>query len=180
MKVSVLAAAMAASAVAFTAVPAAAQTEVIPNFYGNLGYTFLDGGDGVNLGAATARVGVRLHRYFGAEAEGALGVDGDRSVVLGSTVRTKLKHSIGAYAVGFLPVTPQLELFARGGYGASRIRVSTPTVRVSDSEDSWNYGAGAQYLFDAKNGVRAEYTRHDFGKGSGDVDAWSVSFVRKF
>jgi hypothetical protein len=176
---SVLAAAVAASAVAAVAMPAAAQT-ITPTYYGALGYSFVDGGTGANFGAVTARLGARLHRYFGAEAEGALGVDGDNTTVAGVNVRTKLKHSVAAYAVAFLPVTPQFEFFVRGGYGSSRVRASTPTASASDSEDSWNYGGGGQYLFDAKNGVRAEYTRHDFGNGLGGADVWSASYVRKF
>ena len=72
------------------------------------------------------------------------------------------------------------DLFIRGGYGSTRLRASAPGVSVSDSEESWNYGAGGQYFFDANNGVRAEYTRHDFNHNAGSADAWAVSYVRKF
>jgi len=179
MKLTLTAAAVAASAVALTALPAAAQPSIQPTFYGNLGYTFVDA-DGVNLGAITGRLGTRLHKYFGAEAELGLGVDSDTSSVLGVNVKAKLKHSVAGYAVGYLPLNPNLELFARGGYGSTKIRVSSPTASVSDSEESWNYGAGGQYLFDAQNGVRAEYTRYDFRHGAGEADTWAVSYVRKF
>jgi opacity protein-like surface antigen len=179
MKVSMIAAAVAASAAAFAAMPAAAQS-LSPTYYGNLGYSFVDGGSNANFGAIHARLGARLHRYFGAEAEGAIGVDGDRTTVSGVSVRTKLSHSVAAYAVGFLPVTSQFDLFVRGGYGGSRVKASFANTSVSDSDGSWNYGAGAQYSFDGKNGLRADYTRHDFGKGGGDADVWSVSYVRKF
>jgi len=162
-----------------TAMPAAAQSVSAPQFYGNLGYTFVDASD-VNLGAVTGRLGARLHPNFGVEGEAAIGVDGDRQTIGGVNYRTKLKHSFAGYGVAYLPLTPQFELFARGGYGTTRFRVSTGALKVSDSEGSWNYGAGGQYSFDANNGVRAEYTRHDFGGLVGDANAWSLSYVRKF
>ncbi len=68
----------------------------------------------------------------------------------------------------------------RGGYGGSRIKVSGTGFSASDSEGSWNYGGGAQYSFDGKNGLRAEYTRHDFGNGARAADVWAASYVRKF
>jgi outer membrane immunogenic protein len=179
MKLSVIAAAFVASTAVFAALPAAAQTEALPSFYGNLGYTFVDG-DGGNLGAITGRLGARFHKYIGAEAEAGIGVDSDRQTVGAATIRTKLKHSFAGYAVAYLPVTPQFELFARGGYGTTRLNVKASGLSVSGSDESWNYGAGGQYLFDGKNGVRAEYTRYDFGDSAGHANTWSVSYVRKF
>lgn len=179
MKNQVLASLVVAAAAA-VALPAAAQQAPTPSFYGNLGYTFIDGGEGAKFGAATARLGARVHNNFAVEGEAAIGVDGDSVTVGGITADTKLKHSFNAYAVGLLPVTPQLDLFVRGGYGTTRVRATSAGVSASDSEDSWNYGGGVQYLFDANNGVRFEYTAHDFGKGQGTADAWGVSYVRRF
>jgi hypothetical protein len=180
MKNVIVASIAAATAAFICAAPASAQTVSAPQFYGNLGYTFVDADAGLNYGVATARLGARLHPNFGLEAEAGLGVDGDTLVVAGTTVRTKVKHSFGGYAVAFLPVTPQLDLFARGGYGATRIRAESATASASDSENSWNYGVGGQYMFDALNGLRAEFTRHDFDNNGGSADAWGVSYVRKF
>lgn len=170
--------AAASSVLALAATPVAAQEATSPTFYGNLGYSIVDGASDVTLGAATARVGGRFHRYFGVEAEGALGVDSDKSTVAGVPVKVKLKHSIAGYAVGFLPVSPNFDLFIRGGYGSSKLSASALGVTVSDSDDSWNYGLGGQYSFDGKNGVRADYTRHDFDGSHANV--WSVSYVRNF
>jgi hypothetical protein len=178
MKFSVLAATAAASALAF-AMPAAAQDEAVTGAYGNLGYSFVDGGDSAQFGAVGARIGYRFHTYFGAEAEGAIGVDGDRATFGAVTIKTELKHSVAAYGVGFLPVSPNFDLLARVGYGSSKVKASSAGVSSSDSDDSWNYGVGAQYLFDGANGVRADYTRHDFGHGA-DSDVWTVAYVRKF
>lgn len=179
MKLSMLVAAGAAvvSAAALTAMPAAAQT--VPSLYGTLGYTAVDSDD-VTLGAITGRLGARFHQNFGVEGEAAIGV-GDDSYTFGTTrVEAELKHSFAAYGVGFLPINEQFELLARVGYGTSKVGVSAAGVSASDSDESWNYGVGAQYLFDGLNGVRGDYTRHDFGNGGGDADTWAISYVRKF
>jgi hypothetical protein len=178
MKKYVFAGALATAALGLAT---AASAQGLPaQFYGNLGYSFIDGGSDANFGAIHARLGARLHRYFAVEAEGAIGVDGDSGVTAGVPYRAKLRHSGAAYAVGVLPVTPQLDLMVRGGYGGSSVRATTAGVSIKDSEDSWNYGAGAQYVFDGKNGIRGDYTRHDFGNGNGHADVWQISYVRKF
>ena len=180
MKVSLFAAAGAVlAAAALTAAPASAQTPSAPAFYGNLGYSAVDTDD-VTLGALHARAGARLHANFGVEAEAALGVKDD-SFRLGATqVTAELKHELAAYGVGFLPVNEKFDLLARVGYGTSKVRVKAAGVSASDSDESWNYGVGAQYAFDGANGVRVDYTRHDFGKGGDDADVWSIGYVRKF
>ena len=65
---------IAASATFVAAMPATAQSLTAPNFYGTLGYTYVDAND-VNLGAVTGRLGARLHPNFGVEGEAAIGVD---------------------------------------------------------------------------------------------------------
>lgn len=178
MKISLFAAAGAVMALA--ALPAAAQSLQAPSFYGTAGYAFIDGGEAANFGALEARLGARLHPNFGVEAEGAIGVDGDSENVGGVLVKSDLKHSLAAYAVGFLPVAPNFDVFVRGGFGTTKVGVKGAGVKVSASEESWNYGLGGQFAFDDKNGVRADYTRYDFNHGGGDADVWAISYVRKF
>lgn len=155
-----------AAAAALASAPAFAQTAPI-SYYGTLGYAHVD--DALNFGVVTARAGARFGQYLGAEVEGGLGVDGDSGV--------EIDHTLSAYAVGFLPVTPQFDLVARVGYGTTRVDAG---ALGKASEESWNYGVGGQYFFDAANGLRAEYTRFDFNDGGGKSDVWSVSYVRKF
>lgn len=179
MKLSLFAAAGAAvvSAAALTATPAAAQ--IAPTYYGNLGYTAVDSDD-VTLGALTGRVGARLIPNFGIEGELGLGITDDNYRVGTTNVDVDLKHSVAVYGVGFLPVNEKFDLLARVGYGSTKIKASTATASASDTNESWNYGVGAQYSFDGLNGVRADYTRHDFNHDGGKADTWAVSYVRKF
>ena len=180
MKHNAILATIAVVSAAFAATSALAQETTPRPIYGNLGYTFIDGGNGANLGAATGRVGAKFGRYLGVEGEAAIGVDSDRSYIGSTPINTKLKHSFAGYGVGYLPLSQKFDLFGRVGYGTNRLKISTPLASDSTSFESWNYGGGVQYHFDDANGLRAEYTRYDFNKGRGAADTWGLSYVRRF
>lgn len=172
---------IAASLAAATAaiVPAFAHAQISPEYYGSLGYgsTRTDGAD---LGSVQGRVGVKLTPHLGVEGELAAGLSDDKTYAAGAPVNVDLKHQAAAYAVGFLPVTPQIDLLARVGYGTTKLKTSLAGVSDSDSKESWNYGVGAQYKFDDKNGVRADWTKSEFTNSNVDADTLAVSYVRKF
>lgn len=171
-------AAASVAALAFT-VPAIAQAQTAPvsNVYASAGYAHVDG-DGVNLGALQGRLGYRANSWLGVEGEAAIGVKDDDVNIAGTDVNVELKHQLAAYVVGFAPVSANTDLFARFGYGTTKIKGSAGGVSVSDDGESWNYGVGAQHHFDGVNGVRIDWTRHDFDGGNADV--WSVAYTRKF
>lgn len=127
------------------------------------GYTQFEGDGGANLGGITGRVGVNLTPNIAIEGEGSFGVKDDSG--------TELDNEFGAFVVGKLPVSPSFDLFAR--VGAARIETSP-----GGSEDGLAYGAGAQWNLTAQDGIRGDWTRHDYD--AGDVDAWSLSYVRSF
>ena len=176
MKTIIAAAALAAAAA--VAAPAFAQDTALGPIsgYANLGYAYTHS-DPVNLSAVEGRLGVRS-TYLGVEGQGAFGIGDDTD----SGVKVSLRHEFSGYAVGFLPIKDTgLELFARVGYGNTAIKAKAAGVTVKDDVDSWNYGAGVQYFFNhGPNGVRADYTRHDFTDNNGHGDAWTISYVRKF
>jgi len=163
----------AALAVLAAAAPAAAG-----EFYGNAGYTFVDT-QGVNLGALGGKLGYRITPYVGVEAEAAFGV-ADDTVNVGVPVKVKLDSALAGFAVGFWPVSPKLDLFARVGYGDTRIKASAFGFSGDGDQNGWNAGAGAQYFLTAKDGVRGEYTKWGFDGNGVEANTWSVSYVRKF
>jgi hypothetical protein len=137
------------------------------NVYLNGGYTQFDGNSasgGGDPGALTARVGVGFGKYFAVEGEGSVGVHKDGGV--------KLDNEIGAYAVGKLPIGEKFDIFARAG--AARTDFSGPGTGGSDS--GFAYGAGGDFYFTPHDGIRADWTRHDYN----DINSYSVSYVRKF
>lgn len=182
-----LATAAAFAAIASAALPMAAQAQDLgaTTFYGSAGYSHADLDD-VKLGGITGRVGARFGQYLGVEGEAGFGVKDDEvniPAIGASPVDVELKHTFAVYGVGFLPVAPNADLYARVGYGTSKIKASVagPAGGSATADgESWNYGVGGQYFLDDKNGVRADYTRYDFTDGGGDADVWSVGYVRKF
>lgn len=126
------------------------------------------------------RLGARFGRYLGVEGEAGFGVHSDKDTLAGVPYRSKLKHTFAGYGVGYLPVTPKLDLFGRVGYGDTKFSVSSAGTKFSDGRTSWNYGGGAQYFLTDADGVRVDYTRQSFIHGPGHANVWGASYVRKF
>jgi hypothetical protein len=187
-----------AAAVLGCAMPAAAQIALSEpehtGAYGELGYT---GGEvhGASQNVITGRLGYRFNRFLGAEGELGVGVStGDRTFAAGTPAETnvgvKQKTSEAAYAVGYLPLTPRADLFARAGYGAAQYSVNPAGAPdYSARTDGFRYGAGGQFFLDGQNGVRLDWTHYDvrnvhdpvgyFGGDKGS-DLWSVAFSHRF
>jgi outer membrane immunogenic protein len=165
-----LAAFAALAAVAGLSAPAQAQETGV---YGNAGYTHFDADD-VKLGGVTGRLGYRFHPNFAVEGEATIGVDDDN--IGGVTI--ELDHALGVFGVGILPVAPNVDIFGRVGYGQIEASASVPGVSATADDDGFAFGAGAQYMFTPKLGVRGDYTRLE-GEDDG-VDTLSASAVVKF
>src|SRR5215217_7864395 len=108
------------------------------------------------------------------QAQDVYGTIGYGAVDIEDAADIELKHQVGAFVVGSVPVTPQASLFARVGYSGATF--DTPLGEVDG--DGVAYGVGGQYDFTAKDGVRVDWTRHDYD--GGDADVLSVSYARKF
>lgn len=166
------------AAAAGIALLAGATTASAEN-YASIGYNKLSAKDAsdVDLGAVTGRVGVNINPWFGVEGEASIGVD-DVSVTDSSgTYTVEMKHELGVFAVARAPVGEGFSVFARAGYATSKFEASGPGFAGSGSSDGVAYGVGGEYDFGA-NGVRLDFTRYDVDFA--DVDAWSLSYVRKF
>lgn len=127
------------------------------------GYTHFDGDGGAELGGITGRVGVGLTPNFAIEGEASFGVSDDSG--------TELDNELGIFAVGKLPISPSFDVFGR--VGLARIETSP-----GGSEDGVAYGVGGTLNLSPVDGIRLDYTRHDYD--AGDVDAISLSYVRGF
>ncbi|HEV7229000.1 porin family protein [Brevundimonas sp.] len=169
---------LSTAAAALFAAPAMAQDA--SNVYGSVGYSQIEAEE-VELGAVTGRLGYKFNPNFAVEGEASFGV-ADEDVDLGGGVTANVEHEYDAavYAVGILPISPNFELFGRAGYGTTEIEASAAGVSASESGESWNYGVGANWSFDGRNGIRADWTRRDFTNDGGEADVWSLGYVRKF
>jgi outer membrane immunogenic protein len=185
------------AAVLVSAVPAIASAQTATantGAYGTIGYANTHDSD-VNLGTIQGRLGYRFNDWLGVEGELAGGVKSDdvNTTVGTSTVtgKAKIDHQEAIYGVGFLPLSPNWDLLGRIGYGHTKAKVSDVTVTGpggtvsnlsgSGDGDSWNFGVGAQYHWDGKNGIRADYTREEFrGGDNAHGDVWAIAYSRKF
>lgn len=138
------------------------------------------------LAIVQGRVGAKLLPYLGVEAEAGTGISSDtwhlQYAPYMASVKTELNYQVAGYVVGTVPISTKAELFARVGYGKTEydqdFLVDGQRGSSSASRDGWAFGAGGQYLFDGKSGVRLDYTRHEVDEGS--IDAWSAGFVHRF
>jgi hypothetical protein len=179
MKTLMSAAALAALSVA--AVPALSQAQDT-GVYGTLGYAG-SRADGVDTGAVQGRLGTKLTPHFGVEGELSAGVKDDHYYSRGvDRYSIEQTHAAAVYGVAFLPVTPNIDLIGRVGYGNTQFKTVSPDGFESKFDaDSVNYGVGAQYKLDDKNGVRLDYTRHQFrDNDAADANVVSVGYARKF
>lgn len=166
------------SSVAAAAVLAAGSAfafDIKPEYYGNVSVSSFDTKAGT-VKALGLRAGAKLTKYFGAEIEGEGNLFGAKE-----GVKTSLRNTVAGYAVAFLPVSEKLDLIARVGYGNTEGKILVGKTTYKYSEESVNYGLGAQYNFDTKNSVRADYTLVDYDTAAfGTGKKTTVSYVRKF
>ncbi|MFC0634810.1 porin family protein [Brevundimonas balnearis] len=170
---------LTAAALSLIAGAASAQSFQAPQTYGTIGYTQLDGGDG-DLGAVTGRFGAKVSPWFGAEGEASIGVRDDDVDFGGVTGSVEHEWDAAVYGVAFVPVSERVELFGRLGYGTTEVSADLAGFEVTEDGESINYGAGANFFLDERNGIRADWTRRDFDGDDAEVDTYSLNYVRRF
>ncbi len=157
---SVLALAIAAAGLTMAVAPAQAQET---GLYVNGGVTHFSA-DTVDLAGITGRVGYNFTPYVGVEGEATVGVIDDGNV--------ELDKEAALFGVARWPVGERIDLFARAGVSH---------VDVTGGEDEgFAFGLGGNYWFTPVDGIRADITRHNVDDAGGDVDAFSVSYARRF
>jgi opacity protein-like surface antigen len=181
MKNALIAAASLAAIAAVVPAAAQAQDAATTNAgaYVNLNLGLGNYGS-ADVKAVQGRVGYRFNDWVGVEGELATGIDSDTDTISGVRVKQTLKHEAAAYVVGFAPIAANTDLIARVGYGTTKAKVSAAGVSASDSNESFNYGVGAQHHFDGVNGIRADFTRQEFRHDGGHANVWTVGYTRKF
>ncbi|RYE54003.1 MAG: porin family protein [Rhizobiaceae bacterium] len=170
---------LSVAALTVIAAPAAAQSVTSPQLTGSVGYTHFDSDEG-DLGAISGRLNARFNQYFGVEGEASVGVKDETLDVAGTDVRVEHKYDAAVYGVATLPINPNFEVFGRVGYGTTKIEASAAGISEDDNAESWNYGVGANYFFDDRNGIRADFTRRDFTDDRGEANTYGLGYVRRF
>jgi outer membrane immunogenic protein len=165
------------AATAFASAPSFAQTiaksSPIPaNTYVNGGYNNIQSGR-INTGVYQGRVGYAINPNFAVEGEGSLG--GGSDTLSGVNLRTR--GTLGAFGVATAPVSERFSVIGRAGYVQTWAEAKAAGIKTQNDDGSFAVGAGAQYMLDEANGIRADYTRYTKDDGR---DGVAVSYVRKF
>lgn len=162
------------AALATLSAPAFAQ-----GWYADVGYQQLNfDGSGVDadLGAITGHVGYNLNPNFAIEGEAGVGVQEESFNTILGNVDVELNYLVGIYGKAQLPVTDQLNLFARGGVVNAELGASGAGINDSGSETGFGYGAGAEFMLNPVFGIRGDYTRYDIDDVEADAFMVGVAF----
>ena len=112
-----------------------------------------------NVGAVTGRFGWNSGP-LGIEGEGSFGLKSDTNGSGASRDSAKLSSEFGIFGTAQADVSKDFELFARAGYATGDYKsthgVGSTATSNSDSASGFAYGAGAVWMFDDMNGVRAD------------------------
>jgi OmpA-OmpF porin, OOP family len=174
-----------AAATAFSGA-ALAQAEPVRGFYigGSIGQMEADGncasGDSCDFKDTSWKLfgGYRFNRYLA--AEGFYADLGKISIRRGTVNVSAEQTSIGAAAVGILPLGQHFELFGKLGLASSsrKITGSAPGVAISDNDSGSDilFGIGASYNFTRNFGLRAEWERYN----DSEINVMSIGAQYKF
>lgn len=149
----------AAALLCTAAAPALAQST--GNWYGALDFGRLNmrNTDYPDPGSATLSLGYRFNRNVA--AEGGITGYGDSTLVDGSGTSTARQSDMRFLAVGFLPLSPNFELFGKAGLGFHSVKMlgtgaysgtSTPHTTANVI-----IGFGGQLNFTPKFGMRLQF-----------------------
>lgn len=123
------------------------------------------------------KYGYQFNKNFALEMDLTFGI-GDDTIHTSPDLKVKTDASAFAYGVVTLPLNEKFSLLARAGYGHQSGQASGAGGSVDTNDGAFTYGGGLQYMVNAKNGVRADYTIFQIP----DVDTSSigVSYIHKF
>lgn len=127
------------------------------------------------------RVGYQFHKNFGVEVEAATGLGHDNAVLSnGSHVEVKEQYEVGAFAVGYLPVSEHADVLGRVGYATNRIKATAGGISATQTNDGAAAGVGLRFFPEAGNlGMRLDYTHYFFDHDAG-ANAISATVAYRF
>lgn len=164
---TILSAAVAAAAL--LSAPAMAHAADV---YGSIGVGIVDSSP-VKLGAVQVRGGLQLTPVIGIEAEGSMGVSGDK--ILG--VNFDLNNEYGAYLTARWNFNEKGALVGRVGYASAEFEASSGPISVTDTQSGAAFGVGLEGRVATSTSIRLDWTRYSFDQ---DADAYTVALVHHF
>jgi opacity protein-like surface antigen len=154
-----------------------AQAQQRSPLYGEIGYSFqtikADGFE-ANPQALRGIIGYNFHPYFAAEGMLQFGTSSDDD----QGVDVKVQHGYGIFAKPKYDFG-NIEVFGRLGFARTKVKVSALGLSDSDSASDFAWGLGANYSFNPKMYVGADWMRLR-DKDGVKVDGLTVNFGYRF
>ena len=178
MRKTILVTTLALAATAFAAGAHAGDTLQIGT-YGKVGVSSADYGEkftALNLG-----YGIDLSPHVALEADANFGLSDKTMNVNGFDVKTKLNYDLGAFVVGKLPLSPNVNLTGRLGYMTAKVQASAGGYKASDTVSGAAIGIGLTcFPHGGKNGFSIDATHANYGSKNGTANIYQVSYIRRF
>lgn len=150
-------------------------------WYGEIGLsqvTYKESGYSLKPTAIRAMVGTEVHANLAVEGMFGLGLSDDTIRIGSVNVSGEINNAWGLFLKPKVALGSNLEAFGRLGYAKTKMSISAPGFRVTDSGGDFSYGVGLSYKvtkevsanvdymsYYDKNGVKA--TGMSFGLGFG-------------
>lgn len=133
--------------------------------------------DDASIITVGGRIGWKANKWVGVEGDLFFGVKDDR-IHSQPDVDVKVDSAAFLYGVVFVPAGEKFDLIGRAGYGHLAGKIEGAGVSEDTNDGAFSVGLGAQYKFDAANGVRLDYTHYAIK----DVptNGVTVAYVRTF
>ena len=138
--------------------------------------------DAYNL---SGKLGYNINEYFGVEGQAGFGISDEKI----DDFKIGVDNTFGGFGVLRFPAGENFDIFARAGYHFTKFGASGFGESVSVNTDGFALGAGINYWFSEKDGLRLEYTYldvnisdddGDFEDEGGGGDVFTLSYARKF
>lgn len=133
--------------------------------------------DDANIVTVGGRIGWKANTWLGVEGDLFFGVKDDR-IHSQPDIDVKVDSAAFIYGVVFVPAGEKFDLIGRAGYGHLAAKVEGPGVSEDTNDGAFSVGLGAQYKFDAANGVRLDYTHYAIKDVA--TNGVTVAYVRTF
>lgn len=146
--------------------------------YAEVGYAWLtlsSSGQDVNNGELIARMGMDFMPYLGGEIFG--GTSASSGNIGG--ISLKVDNMYGAYLKLHAEIATEFELFARAGWVHSTVKASYAGFSASDSDSSFSFGVGAQFVFADNWYMQGDYTSY-YSKHGDSITGPAVSIGYRF
>jgi hypothetical protein len=119
--------------------------------------------------AARLIIGTKIHKKWGLEAMGAIGVSDGTT----SGVALSLDNGYGVYLKGAEKFGEKFEIFGRFGTFRGNLTATGPAASISTSGTDFSYGGGIGYSITDNVSLIADYMSY-YNKGSIKISGWSL------